>query len=119
MHGDDDDDLQRCTAQWVRAENQLYPMVMADPDAFERAVTVVRAIADRLGSETTVAGLAQAFRESGSLAISAAYQTGTPIGDLDAHVLTAAGFRMRQQEIARRREPDAGAPGEEREEQVR
>ncbi|MGH3403629.1 MAG: hypothetical protein ACRDRJ_14195 [Streptosporangiaceae bacterium] len=124
MHGDDGEDLQRCTAQWVRAESQLYPMVMADPDAFERALTVVRAIADRLRAETTIDGLARAFGESGSLAISAADQAGTPIGDLDARVLTAAGFRMRQQEIAvraekaGRTEPGAGAPGGEREGQM-
>jgi hypothetical protein len=125
MHGNDGGDLQRCTAQWVKAESQLYPMIMADPDAFERALTVVRAIADRLRALTTIEGLAQAFTESGSLAISAADQMGTPIGDLDARVLTAAGFRIRQQEIsgragkAGRSEPGAGAPEEKREEQVR
>jgi hypothetical protein len=122
MHGDHGGDLQRCTAQWVRAESQLYPLVMSDPDAFERALTVVRAIADSLRAESTVDGLARAFTESGPLAISAADQTGTPIGDLDALVLTAAGFRMRQQEIAAgagkagRGEP--GAPGGKREEQM-
>lgn len=125
MHGDDGGgDLHRCTAQWARAESQLYPLVMADPDAFERALTVVRAIADRLSGENTVAGLARAFRESGWMAVSAAEQAGTQIGDLDAQVLTAAGFRMRQQEIAAgagkagRGKPGAAAPGEKREERV-
>ena len=65
-------DLQRCTAQWARAESQLYPLVMSDPDAFERALTVVRAIADSLRAESTVDGLARAFTESGPLAMSAA-----------------------------------------------
>jgi len=103
---------------------QLYPLVMADPDAFERALTVVRAVADRLSGENTVEELARAFTESGSLATSAAEQAGTQIGDLDAQVLTAAGFRMRQQEIAAgagkagRGDPGAAAPGEKREEQV-
>jgi len=103
---------------------QLYPLVMADPDAFERALTVVRAVADRLSGENTVEELARAFTESGSLATSAAEQAGTQIGDLDAQVLTAAGFRMRQQEIAAgagkagRGDPGAVAPGEKREEQV-
>ena len=125
MHGDDGGDLKRCTARWVRAESQLYPLIMSDPDAFERALTVVRAIADSLRAESTVDGLARAFTESGPLAISAADQTGTPIGDLDALVLTAAGFRLRQQEIAAGAgqagcgEPGADAPGEEREEQMR
>lgn len=124
MHGDHGGDLQRCTAQWVRAESQLYPLVMSDPDAFERALTVVRAIADSLRAESTVDGLVRAFTESGPLAISAADQTGTPIGDLDALVLTAAGFRMRQQEIAAAArqaggEPGADAPGGKREEQMR
>ena len=86
MSGDrgQSDHIRRCTALWARAESQLYPMVMSDPDAFERAVTVVRAIADRLRAETTVDGLARAFTESGALAMSAAHEIGTPIDDLDA-----------------------------------
>ena len=89
----------------------------------KRALTVVRAIADSLRAESTVDGLARAFTESGPLAISAAIRRGMPIGDLDAGVLTAAGFRLRQQEIAAgagqagRGEPGA-APGEKREEQM-
>ncbi|MGH3275752.1 MAG: hypothetical protein ACRDNZ_15680 [Streptosporangiaceae bacterium] len=103
MRQENDEDLQRCTALWARAENQLYPLILADPDAYERAVTVIRGVADRLRAADTAAALARAFRESGELATSAAAQAGTPAEDLDADVLTAAGFRMRQQEIARER----------------
>ena len=123
MHDDHGGELQRCTAQWVRAESQLYPLVISDPDAFERALTVVRAIADRLRAENTAEELARAFTGSGALAMSAADEIGTHIGDLDAGVLTAAGFRLRQQEIAAGArqaggEPDADAPGGMREEQM-
>jgi len=48
---------------------------------------------------------------AGSLATSAAEQAGTQIGDLDAQVLTAAGFRMRQQEIAAGAGMDVKATG--------
>ncbi|MGH3418494.1 MAG: hypothetical protein ACRDOD_02685 [Streptosporangiaceae bacterium] len=118
-------DIRLVTALWARAEGQLYPLVMSDPDAFERALTVVRAIADRLRAETTAEELARAFTGSGALAMIVANEIGTHIGDLDAGVLTAAGFRLRQQEIAAGAgmagdgEPGAGAPGEEREEQMR
>lgn len=121
MRSDHGGDVQRCTALWARAEGQLYPLVMSDPDAFERALTVVRAIADGLRTKNTAEELADAFTGSGALAISAADETGTPIGDLDAGVLTAAGFRLRQQEIAARRAdgaPGADAPGATREEQM-
>lgn len=121
MRSDHGGDVQRCTALWARAEGQLYPLVMSDPDAFERALTVVRAIADGLRTKNTAEELADAFTGSGALAISAADETGTPVGDLDAGVLTAAGFRLRQQEIAARRAdgaPGAGAPGATREEQM-
>ena len=116
-------DIRLVTALWARAEGQLYPLVMSDPDAFERALTVVRAIADRLRAETTAEELARAFTGSGALAMTAANEIGTHIGDLDAGVLTAAGFRLRQQEIAAGAgqaggEPGADAPGGKREEQM-
>jgi hypothetical protein len=117
-------DIWLATALWARAESQLYPLVMSDPDAFKRALTVVRAIADRLRAENTAEGLARAFTGSGALAMSAAHDSGVPIDDLDAGVLTAAGFRLRQQEIATGAgqagcgEPGAEAPEEEREEQM-
>ena len=68
-------DLWLATALWARAESQLYPLVMSDPDAFKRALTVVRAIADSLRAENTAEGLARVFTGSGALAISAAHQT--------------------------------------------
>ncbi len=117
-------DIWLATALWAKAESQLYPLVMSDPDAFKRALTVVRAIADRLRAENTAEGLARAFTGSGALAMSAAHDSGVPIADLDAGVLTAAGFRLRQQEIATGAgqagcgEPGAEAPEEEREEQM-
>jgi hypothetical protein len=117
-------DIRLVTALWARAESHLYPLVMSDPDAFERALTVVRDIADRLRAENTVEGLARAFAESGALAMHAAQDSGTPIDDLDADVLTAAGFRLRQQEIAAgagmagRGEPGADASEGERKEQM-
>ena len=58
-------DIRLVTALWARAESQLYPLVMSDPDAFERALTVVRAIADRLRTENTVEELARAFTGPG------------------------------------------------------
>lgn len=123
MRSDHGGDVQRCTALWARAESQLYPLVMSDPDAFERALTIVRAIANRLRTENTAEELAGAFTGSGALAISAADEIGTPIGDLDAGVLAAAGFRLRQQEIAavaRQADgaPGGDAPGAKREEQM-
>lgn len=117
-------DIRLVTALWARAESQLYPLVMSDPDAFERALTVVRNIADRLRAENTVDGLARVFAASGALAMHAAHDSGTLIDDLDAEVLTAAGFRLRQQEIAAGAgQPGRGAPSveaseEEREEQI-
>lgn len=98
--GGQSDHIRRCVELWARAEGQLYPMIMSSPEAFERAVTVARAVADRLRPETTMAGLARVFTEPGCLALSAAHETGTDIDDLDAGVLASAGFRLRQQEIA-------------------
>jgi hypothetical protein len=121
--GGQSDHIRQCAAVWARAEGQLYPMIMSSPEAFERAVTVARAVADRLRAETTMAELARVFTEPGNLALIAAHEIGTDIDDLDADVLTSAGFRLRQQEIAAGARPmggsahaDAGAEG--RQEQI-
>ncbi len=107
--GGQSDHIRRCAAVWARAEGQLYPMIMSSPETFERAVTVARAVADRLRAETTVAELARVFTEPGNLALIAAHEIGTDIDDLDAGVLASAGFRLRQQEIAAGARPMGGS----------
>lgn len=99
-----DQDIRLLDMRWAQAERRVYPLVLSDPQAYQRAVVVVRAIADRLRAATTPAGLARAFGRAEALAASAARESATRIDDLDAAALAGAGFRLRYQEIL------AGAP---------
>ncbi len=80
--------------RWTQAENRVYPLVLSEPQAYQRAVTVIRAIADRLRSVTTLADLADTFGQAEALAVSAAGESGTPIADLHAGALAGAGLRF-------------------------
>lgn len=94
-----DHDIRRLDMRWAQAERQVYPLVLADPEAYQRAVVVVRAIADRLQDVATPAGLARAFGQAETLAARAASESGTRADDLDAASLAGAGFRLRYQEL--------------------
>ena len=92
-------DIRLLDMLWAQAENQVYPLALSRPDAYQRAVTIARAIADRLRTVTTPVQLARAFGSDQALVMSAARVTGTRIDDLDAGTLAGAGFRLRYQEI--------------------
>ena len=51
-----DADLHSLERQWLQAEHALYPMIFAQPDAYEMSVRLVRAVADGL-RDATAAGL--------------------------------------------------------------
>jgi len=95
MTGEHGRDIGLLDMLWAQAEREVYPLVLSEPDAYRRAVTVIRAVADRLAAATTPAQLARAFGGAEALA----RETGTPMADLDAGALAGAGFRLRYQQI--------------------
>ena len=105
--------------RWQAAEDRLYPVVMVRPEAYASAVTLVRAVVDRLGRVDTVDELAAAYATSAQLVADIVRDTGVATEGLDLALVAAAAFNIRyrdiraaaQREQAKQRIRDAAAGG--------
>ncbi len=112
------DDLAR---RWQAAEDRLYPVVMVRPEAYASAVTLVRAVVDRLGGVITADDLATAYTSSAHLVADVVHDTGVATEGLDLALVAGAAFNIRyrdlrasaQREQAKQRIRDAAAAGSE------
>ena len=102
------DQAAELVARWRQADERLYPMVMVDPERFTQIVSVVRAAADQLASETRVDDLVAARRQGRAVVSRAAETVGIPptqVGDVE--LVADAAFHLRYRELTaqmRRRE---------------
>lgn len=87
-------------AEWVAAEDRLYPVVLVRPDIYERSVELVRKVADELGSCTAPAALAQAWHHAADIVFRVSSEQLLPLGDLDAGLVAGAAFALRYRELA-------------------
>lgn len=87
-------------AAWRTGEEKLYPVVMTRPDLYERAVRIVRAMADELRSCGTLDELVAAWPEAAGILSRAAAQALLPLAELDRGLLAGAAFSMRYRELA-------------------
>ncbi len=86
--------------EWQSAEERLYPVVMVRPDLYERAVELVRAVADELRSCTELSALVKAWREAAQIVYRAATEEGLDLTGLDAGLVAGAAFSLRYRELA-------------------
>jgi hypothetical protein len=84
---------------WRAAEERLYTVVMVRPDLYMRSVELVRAVADRLRSESTEDELVQAYGRASELVAEVVRASGLPSEELDLGLVAGAAFRLRHQEI--------------------
>jgi hypothetical protein len=96
---DDDARVAALSRSWQSAEDRLYPSVMVRPDAYESALLLVRALADRLADIRTASALAEAFDGAADLVAGAVRATGIPARDLDLALVAGAAFNLRHREI--------------------
>jgi len=85
--------------RWNLAERHLYPVVLTQPDLYERYLALVRAMADDLGDLSTPEALAAAFGEAVPRAARTAAGCGIPTGGLDLEVAAGAAFALRYREV--------------------
>jgi hypothetical protein len=105
--------------RWQAAEDRLYPVVMVRPEAYASAVTLVRAVVDRLGRVDTATELAAAYATSPHLVADAVRATGVATEGLDLGLVAGAAFNIRyrdlrataQREQAKQRIRDAATAG--------
>jgi len=94
-----DDDVAALVRRWREDEARLYPVVMVRPDLYERAGTIVRALADELRIHTTVEALAAAFPHANQTLNGLLARTGMATDDVDLALVIGASFGMRHREI--------------------
>lgn len=87
-------------AAWRTGEEKLYPVVMTRPDLYERALRLVRRMADELGSCRTVADLVAAWPQAAETLTRAASLALLPTDELDLGLVAGASFSMRYRELA-------------------
>jgi hypothetical protein len=86
--------------QWSAAEERLYPVILTRPDLYERAVELVRKVADELGTCTDLAALVEAWPDAADIVYRASSLALMPLADLDINLVGGAGFSMRYRELA-------------------
>jgi hypothetical protein len=87
-------------SDWRSAEERLYPVVMVRPDLYERAVSLVRVVADELAGCLDLAALVGAWGGAAEIVHRAAGEAGLDLDGLDAGLIAGAGFSMRYREMA-------------------
>ncbi len=85
---------------WSSAEERLYPVIMVRPDLYQRAVELVRKVADELGSCGDLPALVTAWPDAADIVYRASALALLPLADLDVNLLAGAGFSMRYRELA-------------------
>ena len=112
----DEDPTAVLAAHWNESERRLYPVATTNPDAYQSAVRLVRAVADALAELEDLDALAERWERRSELVDEAVRVT----GDIAAYRLgesevAGAGFAMRRRELLaeraerRRRERIAAA----------
>lgn len=91
--------LEEALRRWRTAEQRLYPLALAWPEGFERHVTLVRAVADSLGSVRTVEALVDAYGDRATITAAAAADRLIHTQGLDLELAAGAAFYLRHREI--------------------
>jgi len=112
--------LDELVRRWQAAEDKLYPVVLVRPEAYASAVTLVRAVVDRLGGIESVDELAAAFGSSAQMVADVVRDTGVSTEGVDLGLIAGAAFNIRhrdlraagQREQAKQRIREAAAAGQ-------
>lgn len=95
------DDHRAQVAAWFAAEERLYPVVLVRPEAYARALDVVRAVVDELSGAGSTEDLVAAFGQARDISTTVAERGGLNIDDLDLDLVAGAAFALRYREVAR------------------
>ena len=102
-------------AHWNESERRLYPTATTNPDAYQSAVRLVRAVADALAAVSDLEGLAERWKHRADMLDEAARATGEVAAYGLSEETAGAGFLLRRRELLaeqaerRRRERIAAA----------
>ncbi len=83
-------------SSWRASEQALYSVGGGDVERYQRAIRLVRVVADELGDTDSTAALADRWPEAGGLVAAAAERTGLALGSLSVDQVAGAAFALRQ-----------------------
>ena len=102
-------------AHWNESERRLYPTATTNPDAYQSAVTLVRAVADALAAVSDLGDLAERWEHRSAVLDEAVRATGESVAYGLTEATAGCGFAIRRRELLaeraerRRRESVAAA----------
>ena len=86
-------------AHWNESERRLYPTATTNPDAYQSAVRLVRAVADALAAVTDLEDLAERWERRSALLDEAVRATGESIAYGLTEATAGCGFAIRRREL--------------------
>jgi hypothetical protein len=91
--------LQEAMSQWRLAENRLYPVVTTRPDLYAQSISLVRAVADELGSSNTVEELLDAYERAPDIVATVVTRSNLATQEIDLGLIAGAAFNLRYGEL--------------------
>lgn len=91
--------IQELLHEWEAAEARLYPVAMTRPEAYARALTLIREIVAELAPCDGVQELADAYEDAAAIAARAVERSGVSTQDVDLGLAAAASFALRYRAI--------------------
>ena len=86
-------------AHWNESERRLYPTATTNPDAYQSAVTLVRAVADALAAVADLEDLAERWEHRSAILDEAVRATGESIAYGLTEATAGCGFAVRRREL--------------------
>lgn len=90
-------------AHWNESERRLYPTATTNPDAYQSAVTLVRAVADALAAVSDLEDLTQRWENRSAILDEAVRETGESIAYGLTEATAGCGFAIRRRELLNER----------------
>ncbi len=86
-------------AHWNESERRLYPTATTNPDAYQSAVKLVRAVADALAPVSDLAALVERWEHRSAILDEAAGAAGVPVAAGLEEATAGCGFAVRRREL--------------------
>ena len=86
-------------AHWNESERRLYPTATTNPDAYQSAVRLVRAVADALSDVSDLGELAQRWEHRSAILEAAVEATGESVAYGLTEATAGCGFSIRRREL--------------------
>lgn len=87
------------SAHWNESERRLYPTATTNPDAYQSAVRLVRAVADALAAVSDLEDLAERWEHRSAIVDEAVRATGESVAYGLSEATAGCGFAIRRREL--------------------